>query len=334
MRAYRSSITTLQKQPTASALRNLLRPLLLANIAMASTVRAGEIPPADQAPLEVEVRKPTKSGNIFDSAVYFEYHSGQLAGMDNVILHPKYVLGGAEKMTFHYFPKWRNDFDLSIMFGDAQTGTGTLGQQLLEFHGHWQSLYTFYNKDDVLKFRSGLYSEFTVPFHHYVPYTDPTTSSGYAQEEKEILHNEKLFGADFDIDVIYDRLQSSFHNIIFFSGTRMGPNLLAYSPLLAFDLTTRAYLIGDSKTPRLDFYTHVQFWFARKGNSTSLFNSHDGLGGTKREIDLVYGMEYHLLRSTQSYMESYGNNNLNRGGDTSVPQDFRDGFLTGVRYEF
>lgn len=293
--------------------------------------------PAD-APAGTPAEQPADAG-AFHSSVYAEYHTGQMAGMNNIILHPKMVVGGKFSVSFDFAPAWRNSVDARLLYGSAQTGTDTggtttTGQQLLEARAHWLSLYTVYNKDDVLQFNAGLYSEFALPFHNAVPYVQPTSSDSYALEENEKITDEKLFGADFNIDFSYDRLQSSFHNILFVSGNRIGPNLLAYSPLLAFDWGTRAYLIGDSQRPKLDFYTNVQFWFARKGNGSSLFNMHDGLAGTKREIYLTYGLEYHFLPKAQVYIETYGDNNLNRGGSTSVPQDFRDGFYAGLRYDF
>jgi hypothetical protein len=64
------------------------------------------------------------------------------------------------------------------------------------------------------------------------------------------------------------------------------------------------------------------------------FNSHDGLGGTKREIDLSYGLGYDFTRDTNLTVMSYGYNNLNRGNSSAVPVGFKDGLSVTLSHNF
>jgi hypothetical protein len=256
-----------------------------------------------------------------------------MAGMQNVILHPRAVLGVQEALRLDVIPGWENNIDVSLIYGSAQTGTGRTGEDVQEVRGQWFSLYPLYQKDGVLRFNTGLYGELAAPLHRYTPFLVPASGSPYAVEENERLDRQTLLGADFNLRFDYDRLHSDFHNVLYGYGHRLGPNLLAYTPVLGLDWRTRAALIGDSERPKLDFYTNLRFYFARK-NGTALFNTHDALGGTKREFDLSYGLAYHFDRNTESYVEASSANNLNRGGDTSKPQDFRDGFQVGIRHSF
>ncbi len=256
-----------------------------------------------------------------------------MAGMQNVILKPAATVDVEENLRFTFAPKWENRLDFSAIYGGAVTGTGRTQDQLQELRLSWFSLYNVYQKDQVLQFNLGVYGEFAEPLHGRVPYLAPSAMNSYALEENERLDRERLFGADFNLRLDYDRLHSDFHNILYFHGDRIGPNLLAYQPLVGLDWRNAAALIGTEENPKLDFYTSIKFYFARKG-SGSLFNSHDGLGGTKREVDLSYGLAYHFNHQQQAYVEAYSFNNLNRGSSTSKPQDFRDGFKVGYRYEF
>jgi hypothetical protein len=91
--------------------------------------------------------------------------------------------------------------------------------------------------------------------------------------------------------------------------------------------------LGTQARPRLSFFANVQFWFARKAKAR-LFNSHDGIGATKRELYLSYGINYSISDKTAIYLESYGYNNLNRGSSTTDPKGFRDGAIVGIQHTF
>jgi hypothetical protein len=256
-----------------------------------------------------------------------------MAGMQNVILKPRLVLGAEQDLRFSFAPRWNNHFDLNLIEGVAITGTGRTKDQLQEIRGDWFSLYTLYDKDSALQFNAGLYGELAEPLHRYVPFLAPSAMNGYALEENERIDRQELLGTDFNLRLDYDRLHSDFHNVIYLYGKRLGPNVLAYKPIFGLDWRNRAALIGTAEHPKLDFHIELKFFFARKATG-SLFNSHDGLGGTKREMDLNYGLAYHFDRQQEGFVEAYSYNNLNRGASTTQPQDFRDGFRVGYRYAF
>ena len=267
------------------------------------------------------------------SSLYLEQYTGEIAGMHNVILKPSHVIGTRNDLTFSAFPNWHNHFDLSAIYGSAMTGDGPSGTGFQELHGKLTSLYTVYNSNDVLKFNTGIYSLLAYPFHNYRPYTDPATNAEYAAEETEKTSQETLVAWDFDFEVNYDRSVSSLHNVVYLYGKRMGPNLLAYEPVLGFDWHHEIFLAGTKSRPKLSIFGDAQFWFAKKAN-TALFNAHDGIGATKRELFLGYGVNYFLTPRTSIYLESYGFNNLNRGDSATKPIGFRDGSTFGIRHDF
>lgn len=269
------------------------------------------------------------------STLYLENRTGQLAGMGNVILQPSYIVGTRNDLTFTAFPNWHNHVDLSAIYGSAlidRTAAAT-GQGLQEIRGKVSSLYTVYNSDDILTFNTGIYSLLAYPMHHYPPYINPAINAEYAAEENEALTKEALVGWDFNIDVNYDKSVSSLHNIVYFDGKRIGPNLLTYQPALGFDWHHEIFLLGTTVTPKLSLFADAQFWFAKKAN-VGLLNVHDGIGATKRELYLSYGVNYSITSKTAIYLESYGFNNLNRGRSATDPTGFRDGSVIGIRYTF
>jgi hypothetical protein len=267
------------------------------------------------------------------STLYLDHYTGELAGMSNVILRPSFVLGTRNEATFTKFPNWHNSVDLYAIYGSALAGRETTGQAFQEVRGKVTSLYTFYDNDDILTFNTGLYSLLAHSLHNYSPYIDPATNTEYAAEENEKIGKEELFGWDFNFDVNYDKSASSFHNIFYFSGKRIGPNILAYQPVLGFDWRQEIFILGTKALPRLSFFANLQFWFARKA-SAKLFNSHDGIGVTKRELYLSYGVNYFVSEKTAIYAQSYGYNNLNRGSSTTDPNGFRDGAIVGIQHTF
>jgi hypothetical protein len=267
------------------------------------------------------------------SAIYFDRYTGELAGMRNVILQPQYIVGMVNNLDLNSLPEWHNSIDLYGIYGSAKTGTGDTSSQLQEVRGKITSLYTIYNQDDVFRVNTGLYSLFAHPLHHYLPYRDPDPNIEYAEDENERLSSELLLGLDLNFATRYDKIASSLHNIIFLGGQKMAPNLLAYIPSLGFDWTNEIFLWGTEKQPRLSIVMNMKFWLARKAD-VSFFNSHDGIGGTKREFYIDYGINYWFNKKLELSVKSYGYNNLNRGTGVSTPIDFKDGAVIDLRYNF
>jgi hypothetical protein len=108
---------------------------------------------------------------------------------------------------------------------------------------------------------------------------------------------------------------------------------LGYRPVLGFDWRYEMFFLGTKIHPKLSFFANTQFWFAKKAN-VKLFNSHDGIGATKRELYLNYGLNYFITHDTALYLETYAYNNLNRGTSATNPTGFRDGYNLGIRYKF
>lgn len=267
------------------------------------------------------------------TSLYLEHRTGQLAGMENVVLQPKYVVGTINDISLKPLPDWHNHIDLFAIYGNALTGTGTTNNDIQEVRGMVTSLYTLYKKDDVFTFNTGLYSLLSHHLHHYTPYQDPSHTTEYAAEENEIISDENLLGWDFNFNIKDDKIESTFHNIIYFMGKRIAPNLLTYQPTLGFDWTNEVFLWGNNTQPKLSFYANVDFWFARKAGVT-LINLHDGVGATKRELYLDYGLNYYFSKKTTVYLRTFGYNNLNRGTSLSQPTGFRDGSTLGIRHTF
>jgi len=268
------------------------------------------------------------------SMLYFERVNGEMAGLNNVVLKPQYELGTHNELTFNAIPKWHNDLDFYALYGKALIDGGdTTPNELLEVRGKITSLYTVYNDHDILTFNTGLYALLAYPTHNYPPYNDPSGNKEYAVEESEKIHKEDLFGLDFNFKIDYNKSASSFHNILYFSGERIAPNLLGYRPVLGFDWRYEMFFLGTKDHPKLSFFANTQFWFAKKAN-VKLFNSHDGVGATKRELYLNYGVNYFFSPKTTFYLETYAYNNLNRGSSETDPSGFRDGFDFGMTYKF
>jgi hypothetical protein len=256
-----------------------------------------------------------------------------MAGMGNVVLQPQYTIGTSNDITFKALPNWHNHIDLSAIYGNALTGNGASGKDFQEIHGKIMSLYTVYNSNDVLMFNTGLYSLFADPLHNYPSYLNLSSNVEYAAEENEKLNHEELLGWDFDFEINYDKSVSSIHNIVYFSGQRIAPNILSYKPVMGFDWHHEIFLWGDKDKPKFSIFGDAQFWFARK-EGVGVINSHDGIGATKREFYLAYGVSYFFTKKTAIYLESYGFNNLNRGTSTTEPIGFRDGSVFGIRHTF
>lgn len=267
------------------------------------------------------------------TAVYVNHYTGQIAGMNNVILEPAYSFGVRNDFTLAAAPDWRNSIDIQAIYGKAQSGLGVTGSNLQELRGKLSFLYNLYDKDEGLTLNAGLYSLLAIPVEHSSPLINPATNTEYAAEENERVAGERLFGVDLNMSYKHDKLDSSFHNVFYFHGRRVAPNLLGYVPLLGFDWSQEIHIIGDVDQPKFSFYANVQFWFARKAH-VAVLNTHDGLGATKRELLLEYGLNYHLTKQTSIQLRSFGFNNLNRGASATDPKGFRDGSILGITHTF
>jgi hypothetical protein len=280
----------------------------------------------DAAPAQVTFLDAQVQPDKPQIKLYVGMGTGQMAGMNNVIIRPKYVVGAKLAPRLKGMPELDTEVDTMLIYGVAQTGSGSFSTtQFQEWRGKLNSVYNFYNHNDVAKAGVGWYSEFAVPFHSYDRYAQSAPATIYAQEEGEQLKRQFLHGLDLKLSISDDRLDSSLHNVIFFSGSRIGPNLLTYKPLLGLMWHNNIMLMGNNLDPKLSLFTDVWVYFARK-NNTPVFNMHDGLGGTKREIYLSYGLNYTWSKNTDIRLLSYGFNNLNRGDSNQIPSGFRDGF--------
>jgi hypothetical protein len=252
--------------------------------------------------------------------------------MNNTILHPKLTLDARTNIKLRSLPDLETKTDLYAIAGTVNSAAGYSSMGFQEIRGSVDSVQNFYNEANISKAGAGLYVEFAMPLHQYEPYFQ-SASTDYAAEEGEPLSREFLTGLDLKLSLSHDRLESDFHNILFLSGNRIGPNLITYKPLLGFMWHSNFHIFGNIDRPKLSFFTDVNVYFAKK-SATSTFNSHDGVGGTKREVYLSYGLAYSFNRDTSLSLWTYGYNNINRGDSTQVPSGFRDGFVMSLSHGF
>lgn len=259
--------------------------------------------------------------------------AGQIAGMGNTILHPVLTLGVGGDFHLRDFPQVDTDFNASVIMGKTGANPNTTKPGLQEIRGSAHSIYNFYNDRGISKAGVGLYVDFAQALRHQSRYVPQDASGIYAAEENEAIQHQLDMGLDFRISIHNDRVASDLHNVIFLSGNRVGPNLLTYQPLLGFMWSNKFHFTGSESEPGLSFLTDLNFYFAKK-NGVKVFNSHDGLGGTKREIYLSYGLEYTTESKTAYTIRTYGFNNLNRGASTMAPSGFKDGLSIGIVKQF
>jgi len=267
-------------------------------------------------------------------SLYFNYSTGQLAGMNNTILKPKETIGTRFDVAFSSLPDLETHANIYGIYGTAQSSAGTSKSGLQEIRGEVSSIYDFYNQNQRSKAGIGVYSEFAVPVRNNLSYGQALPSSSeYSAEEGDRQKREFLYGVDLKIASQSERISSDLHNILFVGGTRIAPNLLTYKPLLGMMWHNDFYFLGNTRDPKLRFFTDVNMYFARKAGS-AVFNSHDGIGGTKRELYISYGVGYSFNRQWELSLRSYGFNNLNRGNSAQTPTSFRDGFILSTEYKF
>ena len=266
--------------------------------------------------------------------------TGQLAGMGNVILEPKLQLGLGVLLHHPDFPRWDADGNLQILYGSTQSSDPVTLQNsvsqsaLQELRGQGHLIYNFHQDGQATKVGVGLYADMARPLHDLPRYIPAQVDSVYAAEEGEITSHALDLGLDLRYVLNERRVSSELHNILFISGNRIAPNLLSYQPMLGFMWSNAFAIAGDIGRPgNWSLVTDVDFYFARKAGVT-YFNTHDGIGGTKRELDLSYGLTYEVDPATRVSFKSYGYNNLNRGNSSMVPTGFKDGFRMTVLHRF
>lgn len=271
---------------------------------------------------------PTNTG-FTNRQVELKLGAGQIAGMGNAILHPVLTLGMGGDFHLRDFPQVDTDFNASVIVGKTESTQNTTKPGLQEIRGSAHSIYNFYNDRGISKAGVGLYVDFAQALRHQSRYVPQDTSSIYAAEENESIQHQLDMGLDFRVSIHNDRVASDLHNVIFLTGNRVGPNLLTYQPLLGFMWSNKFHFTGTESELGLSFLTDLNFYFAKK-NGVKVFNSHDGLGGTKREIYLSYGLAYTTASKTSYTIRTYGFNNLNRGASTMAPSGFKDGLSIGI----
>lgn len=262
--------------------------------------------------------------------VYINFFSGRLAGIRSVTLRPNLNIG--YKLHFG-FKRFDTDFKADGYYGQADTGTGTVKNKLLQLNLKAIGLYNFY-KDKHSKIGIGLFAKDYQPLNSFTPSISSYQVVQYGAEEKEIPTNDNYnFGSRIRAKYSYQKISSTVFSDIYFYGNRVAPNLVPYAPLLSIGTKDKLFLIGDVDSPKLSLNLDMVFYFERKyGNK--IFTSHDGLAGTKREFDLTIGASYYITKKLDFHVETYGFNNLNRGNSSTLPSGFKDGVYAGFGYRF
>lgn len=278
-----------------------------------------------------------KSTTLTERFVYAELGAGQAVGLGNVILDPLLTVGGRATARSASFPNWSADGDLRVIYGKTESfdpltmRNKTNKPRLQEIRGSGHLIYDFHDEGGIEKIGIGLYSEFARALHSFPRYIPPETDDAYAAEEGDITRSMLNTGLDLRLALKESRIKSTLHNVIFLSGSRIAPNLLTYKPMLGFMWSNEFAITGSIDRPGLSLLTDMDFYFARKAG-VGYLNGHDGLGGTKRELDLRYGLAYSLSPKMRMSVQSYGYNNLNRGTSSTLPTGFKDGLRLGMSW--
>ncbi len=270
---------------------------------------------------------------VLATTLYFQLQSGESAGLGNTILKPRSTLGIRSEGSLLTQSSWIYNGDARIIVGETLTGTSVSNISPRELHAQGEVLYRYYQEDEET-ISVGPYFDLALPFHGGTPpYILQRNAATYSAKEDELLHYQHLVGVDLHLDFSGKKLQSSLRNVLFLNGTKIGPNLATYEPLLGFLWKNSYAVIGTVHDPVLTLNISSDFYMAHK-KSASLLNGHDGLGGTKRELDIDFGLGWKFMRNTTLTLDMWGTNNLNRGTSNAVPVNFRDGFTVGVEYKF
>ncbi len=282
--------------------------------------------PAGQEPPPVAMEPVLRAR----TASFVTFGAGQIAGLGNVILDPLVQTGVSVKLSHPAYPEWDADAKLALVYGriestDPSTSRQTISKGALqEYRGQAHLIYNFHREGDIAKAGVGLYVDMDRSIRSFPRYIPRNSNTSYAAEEGEIAKSIFDVGVDFRFLLKQQLMSSEVHNVIFLSGSRIAPNLLTYKPMLGFMWSNTFSITGTTDQPGLSFLTDFDFYFARKAG-VRYFNGHDGLGGTKRELDLALGLAYSMTPQTRLIVKSYGYNNLNRGASSTVPFGFKDG---------
>jgi len=256
--------------------------------------------------------------------VQFEIFSGEFPGATSTVFEPVYALSTGiyrssptaeifflSKTYYGHFSQ--DDAQKRLLETDA---SGVLARRLL------------FQKE--VNINLGLFFDYYYSWEDFSPDISPAQIEPYSSSEKQIPMKEKLNLGVIFYTYLYKRSLLLFEHYlkVYLRGTRVAPNLVPYKPLLSSGLKFNLYL-----TPKCLFLTYFEFFFQRK-EDVALFNSHDGLAGTKREFDLYVGLQYYLTPKTYLYAVSFGRNNLNRGESLTSPAGFKDGYYIGFGYKF
>lgn len=259
------------------------------------------------------------------TTLHLALSSGQVAGQGNVVLQPKSTWGATVDVNVKALPELETRLDGSAVVGSVRSADKAHQQGLQEVRAQAWSVYNFH-VDPASRAGVGLYTDMALPAHHHLPLPQSLPDGVYAAEEGEVSHRQTLLGVELKVSTQSDRMRTDLHNIWFFSGNRIAPNLVTYKPMLGFKWHNAYRFTGEPQGHTgLSLLTDVDFYFARKSGVSAL-NMHDGLGGTKREILLAYGLRYDFNEQSAVSLQSYGYNNLNRGNSATTPTQFRDGF--------
>lgn len=306
-------------------------------LARADVVRISELP-VQIVQSDAGEQASTSAVNT-KMSVSLTFGAGQMAGMGNVILDPTIQLGLKGRFLFPGHPNWDADASGNLIYGKTEsTDPATLSRiiskpGLQELRGQAHAIYNFSGAGTSSTAGVGLYVDIAHDLVSHPRYTPSSVDDIYAAEEGEITRNMVDTGVDLRFRIEDQQLASELHNVLFISGNRVAPNLLTYKPMLGTMWSNSFLLSGTRDQHGWRLLTDVDFYFARKAG-VRYFNAHDGLGGTKREIDLSYGLAYDFSHDTRFTVKSYGYNNLNRGNSSAVPVGFKDGMSLQLTHSF
>ena len=269
---------------------------------------------------------------IFATTLNIGLSSGQTAGQSNTILEPRIAAGLSMDIKAPSITALESRIKTEVVGGSVLSGDQSGRRGLQEMHAEIYSVYNFH-QDSYARAGVGFYGDYAIPLRQHQPYRPQNQTHIYAAEEGEVSHRQTLYGLDLKLSAESDRMSTDIHNILFFGGNRVAPNLLTYQPLLAVKWHNMFRLTGEQKDLGLSLVSDVDFYFAKKSGVSTL-NAHDGLGGTKREVYLAYGLRYGFTPETALTAQSYGYNNLNRGNSDSTPSQFKDGFKLTLSHGF
>ncbi len=115
-----------------------------------------------------------------------------------------------------------------------------------------------------------------------------------------------------------------------FTGTRMAPNGVAYSPLFAANLDLNIALLPDKE---LYLFTDTELWGQRAAPGVTN-KSQGSFDFSKREFDLDYGVAWNFYDRFELRGSLYAMDNLNRGNSLTSASGVNDGGQFELRRYF